>query len=109
MDNPVTASAEVLLRDDIRVLSLVGRLTFANVRQVYRKVSRLLHERVEQVDCGGLEHADSTALALLLIIVGSETHNGESPRITGLNSRLQSLAQVYGIEEILGISTESRQ
>jgi len=58
----------------------------------------------EQIDCSELKHADSTALALLLGGAGTARESKRSVQITGLSSRLQSLAQVYGVEELLGLA-----
>lgn len=107
MSRESPAAELVSLSDDGRVLSLTGELTFANAHDYYRDLSRLLQEGVEQIDCSGLSHADSTALSLLLGGAGAARERQQALQITGLSSRLQSLAQVYGIEELLGLEVPS--
>lgn len=99
--NPV--SCTVALSDDGGTIELAGELNFSNAHATYREFSRLLKSQVDRVDCSRLEHADSTALALLLIGSGVSNHRQRSLRISGLNARLRSLAEVYGIDGLLAL------
>ncbi|MCB1671779.1 MAG: STAS domain-containing protein [Gammaproteobacteria bacterium] len=109
MSKPETIQTAVLLNEDSSVLSLSGRLTFGNARQAYRELTRLMCDGVARIDCSGLEHADSTALALLLTALASVSEPERRPHIEGLNPRLQSLARVYGVSDLLGSPEQSPQ
>ena len=109
MSKPETIQTAVLLNEDSSVLSLSGRLTFGNARQAYRELTRLMCDGVARIDCSGLEHADSTALALLLPALASVSEPERRPHIEGLNPRLQSLARVYGVSDLLGSPEQSPQ
>lgn len=86
------------------MLLLSGRLTFANAHETYREFAQLLQGPIERIDCSGLAHADSTALALLLTGTGLAQAKKRTLQIDGLNPRLQSLARVYGVESLLGLT-----
>lgn len=89
------------LSEDGKVLVLAGTVHFDNASAVYRQLQDNLADTVEEVDCSGMEHADSTALALLLVALGELRERNRALRITGMNKRLQSLAEVYGVDDLL--------
>ena len=54
------------------------------------------------VDLSGLAHADSAALAVLLALRRRATAEGSNPlRFVGVPAMLESLARVYGIEDLI--------
>ena len=103
MEESDQVGMQATVNDGGKVLLLSGRLTFANAHEAYREFTRLLQEPIERVDCSGLEHADSTALALLLTGAGLVREKKRMLQIEGLNPRLHSLARVYGVESLLGL------
>ncbi|MEZ5490725.1 MAG: STAS domain-containing protein [Gammaproteobacteria bacterium] len=110
MDKSGEPKLQVTVSDDGEVLSLSGQLTFDNAHDGYRDFSRLSTGEVVRIDCSGLAHADSTALALLLTGAGLAREKERVLQIEGLNPRLQSLARVYGVEPLLGLKpADSRQ
>lgn len=86
-----------------KTLFLTGELNYSNAKSIYNEFTSQMDGRIEQVDCSGLEHADSTALALLLIATDIARVQQRDLMICGLSSRLSSLVDVYGITELLNV------
>ena len=53
------------------------------------------------VDFGGLTHADSAALAVMLALKRRGAEEGRTLAIRGIPPSLRSLAAVYGIDDLL--------
>ena len=54
-----------------------------------------------EVDVGGLEHFDSSALAVLLSLRRMAVRQGRGFAVRGLSGRLQELARLYGVLDLL--------
>jgi len=103
LKNSLPDHDSVTLSADGKTLFLAGQLSFANAKKVHHEFCGLMNRGVEQIDCCRLEHADSTALALLLTAAGMTDSEQRELKIHGLSSHLVSLADVYGIDELLNI------
>ena len=78
-----------------------GELTFDDATAVLGRAAELPLPASGVVDLSGVAHADSAALAVLLAL--RRRAEGEGRRLTfaSVPPMLDSLARVYGIEEIL--------
>ena len=54
-----------------------------------------------QIDASGLQHFDSSALAVLLTGLRQAAAQGARLQVLGLPARARSLAQVYGLSDLL--------
>lgn len=54
-----------------------------------------------EIDVGGLEHFDSSALAVLLSLRRMAVRQGRGFVVRGLTGRLQELARLYGVLDLL--------
>lgn len=54
-----------------------------------------------EVDVGGIEHFDSSALAVLLSLRRLAVRQGRGLVVRGLTGRLQELARLYGVLDLL--------
>lgn len=78
-----------------------GTLTFDNVTTVYAASKLLALPTRGVVDLGGLVHADSSALAVMLALLRRATGEGRPLALAATPEALVDLARVYGIEELL--------
>jgi phospholipid transport system transporter-binding protein len=79
-----------------------GVLTFDDAMGVLDAAASLPLPKSGVIDLSGLEHADSAALAVLLALRRRATAEGASPlRFSGVPPKLDSLARVYGIEDLI--------
>lgn len=60
-----------------------------------------------QVDASGLQQFDSSALAVLLECRRLAQSSGRAFELTGTPARLNQLARLYGVAELLGIAPAS--
>lgn len=79
-----------------------GTLTFDDATQVLASATALPLPASGVVDLGGLTHADSSALAVLLALRRRAVAEGARPlEFTAMPATLDALARVYGIETLL--------
>ena len=79
-----------------------GALTFDDAMAVLDAASSLPLPKSGVVDMTGLVHADSAALAVLLALRRRASAEGSIPlRFVGVPPMLDSLARVYGIEDLV--------
>jgi len=79
-----------------------GELTFYGAMTVLDAASSLPLPRSGEIDLSGLAHADSAALAVLLALRRRAAAEGSNPiRFVGVPPMLDSLARVYGIEDLI--------
>ena len=62
-----------------------------------------------RLDASALQHFDSSALAVMLAGLRAAQQQGGRITVHGLPPRAASLAQVYGLADLLQTSTQSRQ
>lgn len=79
----------------------VGALTFAEAGPALAASSTLPLPREGIVDCSGIDAFDSAAVAVLLAIKRRATAEGRRLDFAGLPGRLDALAKLYDVEEIL--------
>jgi phospholipid transport system transporter-binding protein len=78
-----------------------GQLTFDDATSVLAAASALPLPKSGVVDLSGVAHADSAALAVLLALHRRAVAEGSRITFASVPPMLDSLARVYGIEEIL--------
>ena len=59
------------------------------------------------VDASALQQFDSAALAVLLACRRTALERGQALQVVGLSTRLQTLARLYGVQTLLGVSQAS--
>lgn len=79
----------------------VGALTFAEAGPVLTAASTLALPREGIVDCSGIGAFDSAAVAVLLALKRRAMAEGRGIIFAGLPRRLDALAKLYDVEEIL--------
>jgi phospholipid transport system transporter-binding protein len=78
-----------------------GALTFAEAGPVVAAASALPLPTEGIVDCSGIGAFDSTAVAVLLALKRRAAVEGRTLDFAGLPARLEALAKLYDVEEIL--------
>ena len=78
-----------------------GALTFRDAGDAFNASERLPLPASGIVDCSGLVHVDSSALAVLLALQRRATAERAPLTFVAMPPALDSLAQVYGIEALL--------
>ena len=82
--------------------TFMGVLTFDDAMPVLDASAALQLPRSGVVDMGGLVHADSAALAVLLALRRRAADEGHTPlKFVAVPAMLDSLARVYGIEDLI--------
>jgi len=79
-----------------------GKLTSANAGAVLAAAGKLTLPADGEVDLGGVEEIDSAAVAVLLALKRRAADKSPPLRFVGIPASLASLADLYGVEEILG-------
>ncbi len=83
-------------------LALAGTLGFANAAACHAQVARALHaDGITVLDLGGLERADSAALACVLAWIADRRAHGRALRVSALPEGLRALARVCEVEDLL--------
>jgi len=85
------------------MLSLGTSLTNRNAAAVLREGLSRLAQGEAQVDCGALEQVDSAAVAVLLALRRAADARGQSLAFVGVPRQLTALAEVYGLNGLLGL------
>jgi phospholipid transport system transporter-binding protein len=78
-----------------------GALTFAEAGQVVAATAALPLPGEGIVDCSGIGAFDSTAVAVLLALKRRAAAEGQKITFAGLPARLEALANLYDVEDIL--------
>ena len=78
-----------------------GALTFAEAGLVLEAASALALPRDGVVDCSSIGAFDSAAIAVLLALKRRAAVEGRRIVFTGLAARLEALATLYDVEEML--------
>ena len=78
-----------------------GELTFDDATTVLEAAGAIPLPESGVVDLSGVAHADSAALAVLLALRRRAEGEGRRLKFASVPPMLDSLARVYGIEEIL--------
>jgi phospholipid transport system transporter-binding protein len=78
-----------------------GALTFDDAADVLRASQELPLPANGVVDFSGLTHADSAALAVVIALKRRAAGEGRTLTVRRLPASLQSLAVVYGVENLI--------
>jgi phospholipid transport system transporter-binding protein len=78
-----------------------GRLTFGNAVSALEASRALALPASGEIDCGELAPVDSAAVAVLLAIKRRGIEEGRSIVFSGIGGSLHTLADLYGVEELL--------
>ncbi|MEO6928022.1 MAG: STAS domain-containing protein [Casimicrobiaceae bacterium] len=95
------AESGFTLSEDDSTWHFRGTLTFDNVSAVYAASKAMGLPTQGVVDMGGLVHADSSALAVLLALSRRASAEDRPLALVALPEALLALARVYGIDELL--------
>jgi phospholipid transport system transporter-binding protein len=90
----------VIRRDGARIV-LEGPVTLANVAALLEEGRRHLAECAATVDLAGVTELDSSALALLLAWLREARAGGRAVAFANLPESLQTIARLYGVEDLL--------
>jgi ABC-type transporter Mla MlaB component len=81
--------------------TFAGTLTFADAAAVFAASGGLGLPGTGRVDLAGLEHADSSALAVMLALKRRAVREGVRLAFTSIPPGILALAHVYGVDELL--------
>lgn len=91
-------------RDGPARLSLRGALTFATAAEVWacgeRELAACTGDTIE-IDCSGIEAADSAALAVLIEWLAWSHRHGRSLRLEGVPQTLLEIARISELEDLI--------
>ncbi|MGI3474225.1 lipid asymmetry maintenance protein MlaB [Providencia stuartii] len=93
-------SHELTWEKSSSALLLSGTLGRDSLLVFWEKRKSLLAE-VEQIDVSGLEHVDSTGLAMLVRLKGELATEKRSLKIVGMSDNLTTLMELYGVKSLL--------
>ena len=82
--------------------SFAGSLTLDNAANVLEASRALALPAGGYVDFSAMTQADSAALAVMISLKRRAVSEGRTLRIAGLPATLRSLANVYGVEDLVG-------
>lgn len=87
-------------------LILPAEITASNITQMLEAFARDRDSRsAVRIDASGLQHFDSATLALLLALRREVDTAGQAWQIDGASPRLQELARLYGVHDLLFVGT----
>ena len=78
-----------------------GAVTVDSVGGLLRELQPQLAKGVDTLDFSGVETADSAALALIFSAMRQARHAGRTLACTGLPASFTTLAELYGVAELL--------
>jgi phospholipid transport system transporter-binding protein len=89
------------------MIALPSHLTLSEAKAVLRSVLPAIAEAAQptvSVDAAALTHIDSAALAVLLECKRHAQKHQRELVVVNVPARLQELARLYGVEDMLGMS-----
>ena len=90
-----------MIRREGRKITVSGPVTLANAARVLAEGRQHLAEGVRAVDFGEVTEMDSSLLALALAWLREAREAKRELAFTNLPDSLQTLARLYGVEELL--------
>ena len=79
---------------------IVGKIDFIDAGELYREVLHCLKDGAElQVDFSDVEHADSSALALMTCLTSEAKRLNKTLSFTGISDNLVTVASTCGLED----------
>lgn len=97
----ITDDTRFALADNGARWVCVGGVTFANAGPVLEASRALPLPTSGVVDCQALHPVDSAAVAVLLALKRRAADEGKSLTFTNITASLHTLADLYGVEEML--------
>ena len=86
------------------MIGLPERLTMADASATLARLAPLLRAAADPVlDASALREMDTAALALLLACQRQAAGQGRRLQLTGAPPKLKQLAQLYGVDALLGL------
>ncbi|MBL8484643.1 MAG: STAS domain-containing protein [Rhodocyclaceae bacterium] len=85
-------------------IELEGPMTFATARALFEEGAAALGARACEIDLSRVSAVDSSALAVLFAWARTAAASGGTIAITHAPASLQSLADLYGVSELLPIA-----
>ena len=86
---------------DATCCRIAGAVTVDSVGGLLRELQPRLANGVETLDFSGVESADSAALALIFSAMRQARQAGRTLTCIGLPSSFTTLAELYGVSELL--------
>jgi phospholipid transport system transporter-binding protein len=80
---------------------IAGAVTVDSVGGLLRELQPQLAKGVDTLDFSGVETADSAALALIFSAMRQARQGGRTLACTGLPASFTTLAELYGVSELL--------
>ena len=93
----------MMQREGERLL-VTGPVTLANVAQALQEGYAAIRAGAGAVDLAGVTELDSSLLAMLLAWMREAALSGRTLRLDNLPAGLITIAQLYGVDELLPIS-----
>ena len=90
----------MIQREGERML-VSGPVTLANVSQVLDEGYAAIRDGAGAIDLAGVTELDSSLLAMLLAWLRAAAQGGRTLRLDNLPGGLITLAQLYGVDELL--------
>jgi phospholipid transport system transporter-binding protein len=102
--DPESLAGRFVATDDGARWSFVGALTFGNAAAVLKDAGALAPPTSGVVDCAGVRHVDSAAVTVLLALKRRAAEAGIELSFVHAPGPLRALADVYAVDELLGMS-----
>jgi phospholipid transport system transporter-binding protein len=90
-----------MIRREGEKLLVDGPVTLANVAQVLEAGYAAIRDGAGAVDLAGVTELDSSLLAMLLAWLREAAQAGRALRLDNLPGGLTTIAQLYGVDELL--------
>lgn len=82
-------------------LRIQGAMVKDTARALLQEGRRALSQEVTEIDVSAVAEADSSAVAVLLGLLRSANERGLSIRFSGMPAGMLSLAELYGVADLL--------
>jgi phospholipid transport system transporter-binding protein len=89
--------------DDGARWTYAGAMTFENAEAVLEGTTALPLPSTRIVDLGGLDHADSAAIAVLIALRRRAYAEGTDLSYATVPAAIVALARVYGVDALVGV------
>lgn len=82
-------------------LLIKGKISVHNVNTLLEDYKELFNGEINNIDCGHIEEADSSAISFLLACLRQAHKRNIELNIMGMGEQLLNLASLYGVEQLL--------
>jgi phospholipid transport system transporter-binding protein len=90
-----------MMECDDNQCSLQGALTVDNAASLLNELKPHLERGIQTLDLSAVEKVDSAALALIFSSLRQSRAAGHELRLAGLSANILTLAELYGVAELL--------